>query len=143
MNFFRRLIDSNDPASIKRFTILIALAIFAVTAFMALFIMKTTSPNLALVDKIIDDCMIIIGVGIFGVGVEYWGGMLLERAKAAAAAQILTPQPTVTQVDNVEGDIKGGNTPAKEGVEGDPAHEMSDVKKDLVNSLKPKKEIIG
>lgn len=145
MNYFRRLIDNNDSASVKRFTILIALAILTVTAFMALFVMKTTSPNIALVDKIIDDCMIIIGVGIFGVGVEYWGGMMLERAKAAAAAQILSSdagatsgneETTSTKTETKTKKSAGKATGDDEVFEDD--SDLKQIKKNLTKSLKQK-----
>lgn len=139
MYYFRRLLDSKDKASIKRFTILVALGLYTVTNFMALFISNTLL-NVQLLSQFVEFNFYIIGIGIFGLSVEKIGDALVERARAAAAATILTPSPTVTNVETVEGNVEGnGATPVKE--EDDVAHDLKDIKKNIVNSLKT--EIIG
>lgn len=151
MNYFERLIDVNDTASSKRFIGLVAFGHFAITSFYITFAPRTNA-NTELLDRILLYDVIIISVSLFGLAIEKIVEILLSISKTKAAAQILTPSPVVNQVETVEGDIKGGQGEVKEPVqktdqeiadEGDAAHDMREIKKNLTDSLKPKKEIIG
>lgn len=135
MNYFRRLIDSNDPASVKRFTIIIALALYTMTNVMALFINKTFI-NSEILKIFVEFNFYIIAIGVFGLSVDKIGDVLLERAKAFAAAQILGPQPTVTQVENVQGDING--SPEEIPKEEKTDVNLTEMKSNITKSLKSK-----
>lgn len=84
-NYFRRLVDENDPASIKRFTVLAVLAHFIITGYVALFMDKNIA-NLTLVTTIMEYNFYIILVGIFGLTVESVYGILLKKAEVMVNA---------------------------------------------------------
>lgn len=97
INYFRRLIDENDPASIKRFTVLAILLHFIVTGYVALFMDKSIA-NIALVTTIMEYNFYIILVGIFGLTVESIYNILLKKAEVMVNA---APPVTVQQAENV------------------------------------------
>lgn len=105
-SLLKRLMDSKDPLSIKRFIVLIVSANFIFASFLILFIcfyviFYTTRGKVdkdllsALKDILYYDVLIITG-GLGLVGIENLGQALVERAKAFANGL-----PTV-QADNVE-----------------------------------------
>lgn len=142
VNYFRRLIDDKDPASVKRFLGLLMSAFLVIASFFLLFV-KVPNANANLLDRCLLYAVIIVCMAIFGLAVEKVAGVLLSVSKTQAAASILTPQPTVTKVDNVEGDVNGGVGKLETNKDqGDAAHDLKDVKKDITDSL-TKKEIIG
>ena len=103
-SYFRRLLDAEDTASIKRFTVLVGLALLVLNNLYSLF-MKTTHANTELIAQNSEYCFMIVAVGILGLGVEYIGKAQVAKAKAYAEAFVEQPQPeaplTVEEV-NVE-----------------------------------------
>ncbi len=97
INYFRRLTDENDPASVKRFTVLAVLAHFIITGYVALFMDKSIA-NIALVTTIMEYNFYIILIGIFGLTVESVYNILLKKAEVMVTA---APPVTVQNADNV------------------------------------------
>jgi len=88
-NYFRRLVDENDPASIKRFTVLAVLAHFIITGYVALFMSKSLA-NVALVTTIMEYN--------FGLTVESVYQILLKKAEVMVNA---APPITVENAEKV------------------------------------------
>lgn len=152
MKLIRRILSAGDPTSSKRLVTLVIAAHFIIASFVILFFafyVIVVEPKgmvkpeiLQLLQNVMEYDFYIILAGLGFITGENLGQVLLEKAKVAAAGSILTPQPTVTTVDNSD----TVNIESSKDQEGDPAHEikqeLKDIKKNLVGSLK-KKEIIG
>lgn len=137
-NYFRRLVDDKDPASVKRFLALCCAAHLIVTSFILTFT-KIPNANTELLKISIIADLSIIGVAILGMSVETYGKIVSNVSKIKAAADILTPQPTATNIEHVDGDVTGGGKVKGDNKEiGDEIFEESDLKKiknNLTNSL--------
>lgn len=127
-NYFKRLIDEKDPASSRRFLGLLMSVFLVISGFYLLF-SKTFVPNQDLLHTILLYAFFIVLMSLFGLAVTTVSNTLLQVSKARAAAQILTPQPTVTQVDVVEGDVNGS-------IADDKPETDEELLKDLKNTLK-------
>lgn len=132
MNYFRRLIDDKDPASAKRFLGLAMSAFIILAAFVLLFT-RITNANAALLDRILLYAFLIVLMSLFGLAIEKVADILLQVSKTQAAAQILTPQPTVTKVDTVQGDVNGSTVDNAPKVDD---KDYDALKEDLKNSIK-------
>lgn len=138
INYFRRLIDDKDPASVKRFLGLSMSAFLIVASFFLLFV-RIPNANGNLLDRCLLYAVIIVCISIFGLAVDKVAEILLSVSKTQAAAQILTPAPTVTKVDNVQGDVNGATTTDKKTGDSEVFTEddlqLKTLKKNLTNSL--------
>lgn len=97
INYFKRLIDERDPASIKRFTVLAVLFHFIITGYVALFMDKSIA-NIALITTIMEYNFFIILVGIFGLTVESVAAIFLKKAEVLAS---VIPSVNVENAQNV------------------------------------------
>jgi hypothetical protein len=104
----KRLLDSDDPLSIKRFVVLVVSAHFIIASFAVLFIAfylvfyvpkgKVDINLLQLLKDVLYYDIMIIGGGLGLIGVENFGQAMVEKARAIGSKLI---SPTV-KVDNVE-----------------------------------------
>lgn len=94
LNYFQRLISTNNTADAKIFVTLIMALHFIITAFMVTFFLfglaifaakgSVNKDLIDLLDKILQNDMIIIMSGLGFVTVDIIGQVWLERAKAKA-----------------------------------------------------------
>jgi len=140
VNYFRRLIDNKDQASVKRFLGL-TMSAFLIIAFFVVLLTGKTNANTELLDKAMLYAVLIVLMALFGLAVDKVMEILLLVSKTRAAAQILTPAPTVNKVANVEGDVTGSQ--AATDVENHKHEEdfgddedLAQIKKNLTKNLK-------
>lgn len=140
MNYIKKLLSEKEPASSKR-ALGLAMSFFLIIASFVLLFKRTPVANPILVDRILLYDLLIVLMSLFGLAIDTVGKIMLLVSKTQAAAAILTPQPTVTKVDNVEGDVNGTvPTTGNETQVGDEVFEsteedMKKLRKNLTNSL--------
>lgn len=118
-SFFKQILSSESAQSAKRFVTLIICAHFVIAAFVILFLvcyMVAVVPKgvvnkdlLNLLGEILKDDMYVILSGLGFIGLENWGQIQLEKAKAIASANIATGLPSAdtirvntVNVDNIK-----------------------------------------
>jgi len=158
LKYFRRLIDSDDPADVKRLLGLVCSAFFIIASFIIIFA-KSKLPNQELADKVLLYNLLIVLTSIFGMSLEMVGNIILEATKAKAAASMFTPDnPTNPNVvnpvtppppgkdedgGNLPGDqvfeLKRKRTPPKPKKMTQEQEDLQEIKSSLIKSLKPKK----
>ena len=138
--FLLDILNPHSTASSKRFLTLIIAAHFVLASFLILIIFtilvfNTTKGSIAFLTPIIDVFKIILEYDFFiilaGLGfvtADNFGAMLIEKAKAKAAGQVLSPAPVVNQVQTVHGDVKGSTSTKT-------TPETDKLKKNLTKSL--------
>lgn len=94
-NYFRRLIDNDDPASSKRFLGL-AMSAFLIIDFFVLLFTKVPNANQNLLDKGMLYAFLIVLMALFGLAVDKVAEILLSVTKVKS----VSPQPTI--VENAE-----------------------------------------
>lgn len=85
MRFFRRLLDVNDPLSIKRFLILVMAGHYFVGSILVFRVNKTFAMQ-ALAEKYIDYDFIMIMIGVFGLTVESVYKLVIKKVAVAGNA---------------------------------------------------------
>ncbi len=113
MNYFRRLLDANDPASIRRFTILAVVFHYMITCYAALFMDKSIA-NTTLISTITEYNFYIILMGMFGLTVDKVAGISLKKAEVIANAQ---PPVNIQQAENVNTNTTKAETVNAKNVE--------------------------
>ncbi len=112
-NFIKRLLDSDDPLSVKRFVLLIVSAHFIIASFTALFMAfylifyvprgKVDITLLELLKDIIYYDVLIMSGALGLIGLENFGQALIEKAKAIGS-KLTSPTVKVDNAENVNVD---------------------------------------
>ncbi len=112
--YLKKVLDSADTASAKRFVTLLIVAHFIVSAFTILFFIfylviftPKGSVNLnllSILQNILEYDFYIILAGLGFITTDSLGNMLLERMKVKAAANVATGNPTVDTLNTTKAD---------------------------------------
>jgi len=119
-NFWSSVLSSEDPKSAKRLITLIMAAHFIVTSFLVSFFAfylviytpkgSVNKDLLGLLSDILENDIIVITGGLAMIGAENIGSIILEKAKAKAAANVRVGAPTADDINidtvNVEQKLK-------------------------------------
>ncbi len=119
-SYLKSILSSKDPASAKRLVTLIAAGHFVLTSFLVSFfcfylILYTprgavNKDLLDILDKILDNDVIIITGGLAMIGAENIGAIILEKARSKAAANVKVGAPTADDINidtvNIEQKLK-------------------------------------
>lgn len=84
LRYFKRLLDSHDNASMKRFIILIVSLHFILSSFMVLFGIVRHTVDKDMMRFILDCDFYIILVGLGVISVENVASIIVERVKGIA-----------------------------------------------------------
>lgn len=118
--FLKKVLTASDPASAKRLVTLVVAAHFVLTSFLVSFFAfylviytprgSVNKDLLDLLAKVLENDIIVITGGLAMIGAENLGQIILEKAKAKAAANIKVGAPTADDINidtvNIEQKLK-------------------------------------
>lgn len=102
LTYFKRLIDGNDPASVKRFLGLVWSAFMMVASIVILFV-KVPLANQNLMHDILLYGFAIVFVSLLGVTLESFATMVVKKAEAISHSM---PSTIIQNAESVTGGTK-------------------------------------